>query len=843
MNYLLLAFVWLLQLCSYLLFCKGFFPTKVLLSSQDLENFQSPAPAVYHEPPRQFDRAVIMVIDALRADFLFSNESQMTFVHELINDGYALGYTAYSNPPTVTLPRLKGITTGSTPNFIDAVLNIAEEDTSSTLGDQDSWVKQMHASGWKINMFGDDTWLKLFPSYFAKTDGTASFYVSDFTIVDNNVTRHLDYELSKEGQRNWDCLILHYLGLDHIGHKGGPASASMPAKQREMDSIIRRIFESTVKKDENTLFVVMGDHGMNEVGNHGGSSIGEVSAGLLLVSSKFKKLQSEQKAPIPRNPDFDYFRHIEQIDLVPTLSTLLGLRIPINNLGTFMHDLLPLYTGKDKQRVLIKNALQLKVLIDKSRSKVTSLENEIDVSSLTSLLDFLHDSKSTLSKTSSDYNYRDIFYGLAGYTFTVVLSLVLFFIHHRGRFLEACADLLFFILYAVNFFGSSMIEEEHHLWWFFTTLFVASVTLKSQSIHCATLLVCLRILKAWNNSGQKNNIKSNMKIATYVASLSPDIGPVVVALLIASTLATYCFYVTEGVAVKGKGDETTLRFLTFVSTSLLCSITFSTKFLSYLSETYDLKSGFKEVPDWCSWYIEWIGQRLGTTDINTLNQQLFGLFYKVWLVTIAFHLLKPLSFKIWRLPDPAHNYTRSILVTFSQLLISQTNFNNVPIFLLLLAILLSFQKVVPMSNLNAISLFIILMQNLSFFQFGFTNSLSSVDLTNSFNGLSSYNMILSGMLTFVCNWAAPIFWSLAYLHLTLKPDGRNWERLYHRLLVTLTFYSISGLVLIVSCYNLRFHLFIWTVFSPKILYFLSWTACGLLVDFGLSCIVTALYIK
>ncbi|KAG7806843.1 hypothetical protein KL921_004637 [Ogataea angusta] len=784
-----------------------------------------------------------MVIDALRADFLFSNESQMTFVHELINNGYALGYTAYSNPPTVTLPRLKGITTGSTPNFIDAVLNIAEEDTSSTLGDQDSWVKQMHASGWNINMFGDDTWLKLFPSYFAKTDGTASFYVSDFTIVDNNVTRHLDYELSKEGQKHWDCLILHYLGLDHIGHKGGPASASMPAKQREMDSIIRRIFESAVKKDDNTLFVVMGDHGMNEVGNHGGSSIGEVSAGLLLVSSKFRNLQSAQKAPIPRNADFDYFDHIDQIDLVPTLSTLLGLKIPINNLGTFMHNLLPLYTAKDKLNVLIKNALQLKILTDKSRNKVTSLDSEIDVSSVSALLHFLHDSKRELSKTSSDYNYTDIFYGLAGYAFTALLSLVLFFTYHRGCLLEACVDLLFFILYAVNFFGSSMIEEEHHLWWFFTTLFVATITVKSKSFYSTTLLICLRLLKAWNNSGQKNNIKSNMKIATFVASLSSDIGPVVVAFLTASTLATYCFYVTEGATVKGNGDGTIMRFVTFVSTSLLCFITFSTKFLSYLSETYDLKSGFKEIPDWCSSYIQWIGQRLGTTDINTINQQLFSLFNKVWLVTLAFHLLKPLFFKISKLPDPAHNYTRLILTTFTQLLISQTNFNNVPIFFLLLVILLSFQKLVPPSSLNAISLFTILMQNLSFFQFGFTNSLSSVDLTNSFNGLSSYNMIISGLLTFVCNWAAPIFWSLAYLHLTLKPDGRNWERLYHRLLVTLTFYSVSGLILILSCYNLRFHLFIWTVFSPKILYFLSWMACGLLVDFGLSCIVTALYIK
>ena len=37
--------------------------------------------------------------------------------------------------------------------------------------------------------------------------------------MDNNVTRHLDDELHR---KDWDVLILHYLGLDHIGHLGGP---------------------------------------------------------------------------------------------------------------------------------------------------------------------------------------------------------------------------------------------------------------------------------------------------------------------------------------------------------------------------------------------------------------------------------------------------------------------------------------------------------------------------------------------------------------------------------------------------------------------------------------------
>jgi ethanolamine phosphate transferase 2 subunit G len=41
----------------------------------------------------------------------------------------------------------------------------------------------------------------------------------DFTEVDNNVTRNVAPELENN---DWGLMVLHYLGLDHIGHKSGP---------------------------------------------------------------------------------------------------------------------------------------------------------------------------------------------------------------------------------------------------------------------------------------------------------------------------------------------------------------------------------------------------------------------------------------------------------------------------------------------------------------------------------------------------------------------------------------------------------------------------------------------
>ncbi len=77
------------------------------------------------------------------------------------------------------MPRLKAITTGSIPSFLDVVLNLDEGDESSSLASQDTWLAQMKAKGTgKLAMYGDDTWLKLFPGTFDRAEGTTSFFVS-----------------------------------------------------------------------------------------------------------------------------------------------------------------------------------------------------------------------------------------------------------------------------------------------------------------------------------------------------------------------------------------------------------------------------------------------------------------------------------------------------------------------------------------------------------------------------------------------------------------------------------------------------------------------------------------
>jgi ethanolaminephosphotransferase len=61
-----------------------------------------------------------------------------------------------------------------------------------------------------MSMFSKDLFLE-------RSELTLSFFVTDYTSVDTNITRHLEAEFSEELAHSWDLLILHYLGFDHIG--------------------------------------------------------------------------------------------------------------------------------------------------------------------------------------------------------------------------------------------------------------------------------------------------------------------------------------------------------------------------------------------------------------------------------------------------------------------------------------------------------------------------------------------------------------------------------------------------------------------------------------------------
>ncbi|KAI9020252.1 hypothetical protein CLU79DRAFT_756380 [Phycomyces nitens] len=395
-----------LQLFAILIFLKGFLLTRQTLDLkgrpyQSWERFpldnptHQSLPIIPSRPP--FKRLVIILIDALRFDFVTPSDgldqhylNQVPIIHHLQQSepSSSLLFQFRADPPTTTMQRVKGLMTGSLPTFIDAGTNFA----SSAVG-EDHVLRHVSQKYKEIYFMGDDTWVNLFPETFDRENQTFasdSFKMFDLDTVDNRILSHL-WPLMENGEP-WEVAIAHFLGVDHCGHTYGPSHPNMARKLKEMNAVIERLVKQV---DQDTLLVVMGDHGMSVEGDHGGESVEELMSALFLYSGRnltlsgidgqeyfhqlFDRIHHTRSTLLGYDLDrirerlgYNPSQHpiVSQINLVPTLSYLLGIPIPFGNLGAIVPDIIyPL--NSDKFDILLHivqqfrtNALQVYDYLD-----------------------------------------------------------------------------------------------------------------------------------------------------------------------------------------------------------------------------------------------------------------------------------------------------------------------------------------------------------------------------------------------------------------------------------------------------------------------------------------------
>ncbi|KAK8017176.1 gpi ethanolamine phosphate transferase 2 [Apiospora marii] len=861
---LLVAANLLIPVAIYI-FAKGFFPYKPLL----------PGLAQYDgavddglQPAPPFDRLVFMVVDALRSDFVYTDGTGFQFTQSLIKDGAAMPFTAHATSPTVTMPRLKAITTGSIPSFLDVILNLDEADTSSTLSTQDSWLAQMKAKKTgKLLLYGDDTWLKLFPDTFDRADGTSSFFVSDFTEVDNNVTRHITSELRQD---DWNTMVLHYLGLDHIGHKSGPRSVNMVPKQREMDGIVREIYKAMEAQAhlQSTLLVLCGDHGMNDAGNHGASSAGETSPALVFISPKLKSIAKPATVPAPFDEDFQYYTKVDQSDLAPTLGALLGFPAPKNNLGAFILDFLPFWSNqRDQMHLLLSNAKQIFDIIaaasgvslttDYAGSTCGDLPTvaedlacelqKISQSVGTQSSDdwkeristWLQRAQELMSSMASNYDMSKLVQGGISAVAALALAMASLILIGDMR-LTLIPFAAITVLYGIMMFASSYVEEEHHFWYWSASAWLFYVTLSRTSRKKHTpgaiaivALVAMRLIRGWNQTGQK--FAGEPDIVKLFMTSNPQ-------LLWALSFLTY---LTTAFKLRHRLGQGLPRVITVPFVTVLISLALSFKVAFCSEDSPELIVGFMKT----------VLGYLGEASLVRRAQAVFvaiaiGSVYPVYCL-----LTQP--FGMSRL-----KHIKTLHHLYTVLALTQSRVTNLPLFLLFQVLQFFLERLEPGLETAEISTTSLVLQLASFFAMGGTNAISSVDLSNAYNGISGYSVVAVGVLTFVGNFAGPIWWASAANVLLLRRrlasaaastasvgkqrqgqgkgrgDGGEGESegvYYHQYIALWTVFVTASLGFVMAaCTALRTHLFIWTVFSPKYLYSMGWSlGQHLLVNVGM----------
>jgi hypothetical protein len=313
------------------LFCRSFLLTRSALPDTSYgpgTGPDRPLPA----PPR----LVLFLIDSLRYSAwprIRPSSPAPVFTRRFVADA-----------PTVTMQRLKALLTGGLPTFIEAGAAF-----SGARLVEDNLVGQLLGAGRKVVFAGDDTWCTLVDcAGFLHATPMESFNVADLDGVDEGVWGAIRRE-SRNG--DWDVLILHTLGVDHIGHMIGSEGPRMRAKEAQMREMIKDLIlglqEATARDDaREVVLMVFGDHGMTKDGNHGGATEAETDS--VLATYRFPaKPGAGQDQGLPA---------VMQTDLTPSLAVLAGIPIPYSNLGQVMTGLLP---PEAEAEALEANALQV----------------------------------------------------------------------------------------------------------------------------------------------------------------------------------------------------------------------------------------------------------------------------------------------------------------------------------------------------------------------------------------------------------------------------------------------------------------------------------------------------
>ncbi|RCV24132.1 hypothetical protein SETIT_5G060000v2 [Setaria italica] len=352
------------------LFTRGFLLTRTELDLHSSRDDRPPQGDVSTGcaswPPPAVDRLVIVVLDALRFDFVapstFFQEKhpwmdKLQVLQKLAANEKTSAriFKALADPPTTSLQRLKALTTGGLPTFIDVGNSFGAPAIV-----EDNIMHQLVKNGKRVVMMGDDTWIQLYPEHFNKSFPYPSFNVKDLDTVDNGVIEHLLPSLHKN---DWDVLIAHFLGVDHAGHIFGVDSTPMIQKLEQYNQILEGVIDTlrSLSKPggthENTLLLVMGDHGQTLNGDHGGGTAEEVETSLFAWSPKTPpdavlSVLDDSSCNVDLHGEEVCISTMQQLDFAATISALLGIPFPFGSIGHVNPELYALSTGTwDNQRM------------------------------------------------------------------------------------------------------------------------------------------------------------------------------------------------------------------------------------------------------------------------------------------------------------------------------------------------------------------------------------------------------------------------------------------------------------------------------------------------------------
>ena len=683
---------------------------------------------------------------------------------------------------------------------------------------EDSLISKWTENGRKVTLFGDDTWTRLFPGKFLRQDPVTSFFVSDYKEVDDNVTRHLGSEMNRD---DWDVMILHYLGLDHIGHLEGPGSRLVQPKLDEMGDIIQTVWGQMHRKTKDgqpPMMIIVGDHGMADGGGHGGSSPSEVLVPCVILGGF---------GIANRLPPVE----IHQVDLAPSLAMLTGVPIPSGSVGSVIEGIAQSLPASDHLDIIKHNAEHLHSLVTESGLKPEydlmemGLKAESDNNSQLATEAYskaIRKYQEQLLNQSSNYDLYQMFLAITMLTLLMLSSLIVIL---RG-------------------FSSGTSSKLSALMWILCPsllLHLAACSSQPGSELCSlTPATALKLLCSfatitlfWAET-KDCPTKIILKIKGIISQASPS------SLLISGATLAAIFSLCSSSFVE---EEHQTHYFIFCSLSVVLIRESKSKEevikILLVIMLHRIQRSFNQTGD------KW--KHLPDVKDDLMKPESFVLRTALYILSLASFVLsnsgavsslyvrlKKLGLSILLIARKSGSIDPTLIEQFYFLLVlSNLIFTNrsrrdllfetfVYLSLILHSDINTISIVMLLIQLNLLSglvekipqpcqsLLIMLLMKVSFFYFGNSNSLSTIDVGAGYTGMVAFMPVVVTSLMAIHTYTGPIVVMAYFVKNGLDVDNFLNVLFHHSLLEIITFCLVSTVM--------RYHIFVWTVFSPKLLY-------------------------
>lgn len=440
-----------------------------------------------------------------------------------------------------------------------------------------------------------------------------------------------------------------------------------------------------------------------------------------------------------------------------------------------------------------------------------------------------------MSNSASNYSTKKLYCGITIVAFVALWAFGLLAPVPLTQEKVGIWFMLMTLAYGAMMFASSYVEEEHQFWYLLASAWLWRLGMKQYGdaryttvrnegrrhsrsrnslwpvMSAAIPLTIMRITRAWNQTGQKHAGELDIARGWFQAHNFFLWSFVCIA------------YAVVAKNMPPEGQALIARWVSSTFAALLCLAAMTFKVAFTMADAPEFLRGLPVLQHGI----------LEDVDLMTQARAVYagmfvfcvGIYFAVHIGSSSTRFEGGYAMRGKRVLHTRNktitDHLTSLHAVLTLFLITQSRVTNVPLFALFE---LQMRAIASMDlSPTELSLTSIIFQNTSFFAFGGSNAISSIDLSNGYNGVSAYNGVMVGILTFCSNWAGPIWWTFGTMILLVRDRDDWYSSLSNFRQLTTLFVAASVLFVMLACTALRTHLFIWSVFSPKYLYVLAWT--------------------